>query len=232
MIPIRDTIRARTFSIVNWALIIINVLVFLRESSLSASGLDHMISTYALVPAHINFGNPATWFPFITHMFMHGSWLHLISNMWVLLIFGDNVEDRLGKVGYLLFYLVGGVAAGFLQFILGGDPNVPSLGASGAIAAVMGAYFLFFPRARILTFVPLIFIWFIRIPAWVYLGIWFGTQLFSGLSALTLQSGGSAGGIAWWAHIGGFAVGFILALLSGRRPENPSPDPTYTSSPY
>lgn len=228
MIPIKDTIRARSFSIVNWTIIIVNVLVFLYQSSLSPVALERLINTYALVPAHINLTNPSTWYPFLTHMFMHGSWLHLISNMWVLLIFGDNVEDRLGKGGYIFFYLIGGVAAGLLQFMLGGDPRVPSLGASGAIAAVLGAYFLFYPTARILTFVPLIFIWFIRIPAWVYLGIWFGTQLFSGLSALSLNSGGSAGGIAWWAHIGGFITGFLMALISGRKPQNPDPRQAYT----
>jgi membrane associated rhomboid family serine protease len=223
MLPIKDTIRARSFSIVNWTLITVNVLVFLLESSLSPQSLEQMINTYALVPAHLSVTNPATWLPLITHMFMHGSWLHLLSNMWILLIFGDNVEDRLGKGGYLFFYLVGGVAAGVLQVILGGDPNLPSLGASGAIAAVMGAYFLFYPRAKILTFVPLILIWFIQLPAWVYLGIWFGTQLYSGLSAIALQSGGSTGGIAWWAHIGGFAFGLFMALTSGRKPQNPYP---------
>ena len=175
-------------------------------------------------------GNPASWFPFISHMFLHAGWLHLLSNMWTLVIFGDNVEDRLGSVRFILFYLFGGVAAGLLQVVLGASPNIPSVGASGAIAAVLGAYFLFFPRAKVLTFVPLILIWFINIPAWIFLGIWFGTQLFSGLSALTLQSGANAGGIAWWAHVGGFVVGLVFAAISGSRGPRHNPlNEIYTS---
>ena len=218
MFPIKDTIHARRFSIVTWGIILINVLAFLYETSLSPAGLESLISSYGLVPVNLSLGNPASWPPLISHMFLHGSWLHLLSNMWTLVIFGDNVEDRLGSGRFLLFYLIGGVAAGLLQVFLGAGPNIPSVGASGAIAAVLGAYFLFFPDAKVLTFVPLILIWFIQVPAWIYLGFWFVSQLFSGLSAMVLQSGASAGGIAWWAHIGGFVFGLVMAVIfAGRR---------------
>lgn len=230
MIPIRDSNRSRRFPVATWAIILLNVLAFLFENSLSPGALEQFIGSYGLVPANLSLNNPASWFPFLSHMFLHGGWLHLLSNMWTLVIFGDNVEDWLGSLRFILFYLVGGVAAGMLQVILGASPNIPSIGASGAIAAVLGAYFLFFPRARILTFVPLIFIWFINIPAWVYLGFWFVMQLFSGLSALSLQSGANAGGIAWWAHIGGFMVGLVFAAISGRRrPRSTYPTEIYTS---
>lgn len=230
MIPIRDSTRSRSFPIATWAIIILNVLAFLFENSLSPGALEQFIGRYGLVPANLSLGNPASWFPFISHMFLHAGWLHLLSNMWTLVIFGDNVEDRLGSVRFILFYLVGGVVAGMLQVVLGASPNIPSVGASGAIAAVLGAYFLFFPRAKVLTFVPLILIWFINIPAWIFLGIWFGTQLFSGLSALTLQPGANAGGIAWWAHVGGFVVGLVFAALSGSRGPRHTPlNETYTS---
>lgn len=221
MIPIKDTIRSRSFPVVTWAIIIANVLVFLYESNLTATGLQHLIYTYGLVPVDVTLTNPTTWFPLISHAFLHGSWLHLISNMWTLFIFGDNVEDRMGSGRFLAFYLVGGVAAGIIQMVLGGDPSMPSVGASGAIAAILGAYFLYFPTAKVVTFIPvLLFVWFINIPAVIYLGFWFISQLFSGLSALTLPTGASAGGIAWWAHIGGFVFGLVLALVfTGRKPK-------------
>jgi len=230
MIPIRDSNRSRSFPFATWAIILLNVLAFLFENSLSPGALEQFIGSYGLVPANLSLNNPASWFPFLSHMFLHAGWLHLLSNMWTLVIFGDNVEDRLGSFRFILFYLVGGAAAGMLQVILGASPNIPSVGASGAIAAVLGAYFLFFPRARVLTFVPLIFIWFINIPAWIYLGFWFVMQLFSGLSALTLQSGANAGGIAWWAHIGGFMVGLVFAAIFGsRRPRSTYPTEIHTT---
>ena len=139
-------------------------------------------------------------------MWLHGSLFHLISNMWTLVIFGDNIEDRLGSGRYLLFYILGGVSAGLLQYFFSTDLNIPALGASGAIAAVMGAYFLFFPRSRVVTLVPVfIFGWFVEIPAVFYLGIWFVTQVFSGVASLGMPAG--MGGVAWWAHIGGFLLG-------------------------
>jgi len=196
--------------LVNWLIIIANVMVFFFQSALSLPALERFAQTWALVPANIDPGNPLTWYPFLTHMWLHGSLFHLISNMWTLVIFGDNIEDRLGSGRYLLFYILGGVSAGLLQYFFSTDLNIPALGASGAIAAVMGAYFLFFPRSRVVTLVPVfIFGWFVEIPAVFYLGIWFVTQVFSGVASLGMPAG--MGGVAWWAHIGGFLFGLLMA---------------------
>lgn len=208
MFPIKDTIRSRSFPIITWGLIIINILIYFYESSLSQAGLNQLIASYGLIPSKIVLTNPFTWLPLLTHMFLHGSWWHVLSNMWTLFIFGDNVEDRMGSVRYVLFYLIGGIAAGMIQMLQSGDPNIPSIGASGAIAAVLGAYFLYFPKSKVVTFIPvLLFIWFVKIPAVIYLGIWFISQLYSGITSA------SASGIAWWAHIGGFVFGLLLALI-------------------
>ncbi|MGB9521911.1 MAG: rhomboid family intramembrane serine protease, partial [Anaerolineales bacterium] len=141
-------------------------------------------------------------------------WLHYLSNMWVLFIFGDNVEDRMGSGRYFLFYIIGGLAAAFTQAIIDPTSKVPAIGASGAIAAVLGAYFLLFPNARVITLIPLFFIpWFIEISAFVFLGLWFVTQFFSGITALASPAEVSMGGVAWFAHIGGFIFGLITAKL-------------------
>ena len=221
MFPIKDTIHSRSFPIITLLIIILNTLVFLYETSLSETGLEQFVYTFGLVPARLTEGSPFAWMTLFSHMFLHGGWSHILSNMWMLFIFGDNVEDRMGSGRFLLFYLFGGVAAGIMQMMLGGDPNMPSIGASGAIAAVMGAYFLFFPHSSVITFVPIFFIWFINVPSIIYLGIWFISQLFSGITSLALPSGTSAGGIAWWAHIGGFAFGLVLALYFKARQRPP-----------
>ena len=185
MLPIRDTIRSRSFPLVNWLIIILNGLIFYHQSTLSQAQLESFAQVWALVPAKISLADPLTWYPFLTHMWLHGSLIHLISNMWILVIFGDNVEDRLGSGRYLLFYLLGGIGAGLLQYFFTTSPDVPALGASGAIAAVMGAYFLFFPRAKVVSFVPIfLFVWFVEIPAVVFLGIWFLMQVYSGVASL------------------------------------------------
>ena len=229
MLPIKDTIRSRTFPIITWVLIVVNALIFIFETRLSRSGLDAFIETFGLVPAFVDFANPVTWYPFVTHMFLHGGWFHLLSNMWILFIFGDNVEDRLGSGRFLAFYLLGGIGAGLLQSFISPDPRIPSLGASGAIAAVLGAYILFFPHSRVITLIPLFFIpWFVEIPAVIYLGIWFVSQLFSGIASLGAAVG-EWGGVAWWAHIGGFVLGLLLAkpFSAGRRPARWYPDEYY-----
>ncbi len=229
MFPIKDTIRSRTFPIVNWTIILLNVLVFLYENSLSPHQLDRFILQYALVPVRIQLTNPFTWYPFVTHMFLHAGWFHLLSNMWVLVIFGDNVEDRLGSGRYLFFYLIGGIVAGLVQFYFSLDTRVPSLGASGAIAAVLGAYILFYPRARVITLILLIIIpWFVQIPAFIFIGIWFILQLFSGLASLSANSV-QLSGVAWWAHIGGFLFGLLMAraFAIGRNPYRWHPDEYY-----
>lgn len=211
MFPIRDTVRTRSFPIINWLIIILNGLIFFYQTNLSSSGLEQLFENFALIPSKIDVNQPLSFIPFFTHIWMHASLFHLISNVWMLYIFGDNVEDRMGSVRYLLFYVLGGTCAGLLQFYFTSDPTIPALGASGAIAAVMGAYFLFFPRSRVVTFVPIFFVgWFVRIPSFIFLGLWFGSQVYSGVIALTTAAGGTMGGVAWWAHIGGFLFGLIL----------------------
>ena len=211
MIPIRDTIRSRSFPFVNWTIIILNSLVFFYQFNLNSSQLDAFVQTFALVPSQIT-SNPMSWYPFLTHMWLHGSLMHIIGNMWVLLIFGDNVEDRLGSIRYLVFYLLGGIAAGLLEYFFSAGSDVPALGASGAIAAVMGAYLLFYPRAKVVTFVPIFFFgWFVRISSIVFIGLWFLLQLFSGVTSLGAAASTQVSGVAWWAHVGGFLFGLLMA---------------------
>jgi membrane associated rhomboid family serine protease len=150
-------------------------------------------------------------------MFLHGGWLHVISNMWILYLFGDNVEDRMGHLRFLGFYLLSGLAANLAHFLVNLDSTMPVIGASGAVAGVMAAYLRLFPRARIITLFPVFFIpYFLELPAYFFMAIWFLSQLFSGAASLLAPD--AAGGIAWWAHIGGFLVGFFLVpVLCGRR---------------
>jgi membrane associated rhomboid family serine protease len=218
MFPIRDRIRSQSIPVMNLTLIAVNVLVFVYESSLNPIQLDAFIRTFGMVPAELSLLRPSTWLPLVSSMFLHGSWIHLITNVWTLFIFGDNVEDRMGSVRYLFFYFFSGVIATLTHAFLSSNIYAPTIGASGAIAAVLGAYFLLYPRARILTFVPIFIIpWLIEIPAFIYLGIWFFSQLSQGFLAL----GGAAGfsGIAWWAHIGGFVIGWLLARRYSRPSE-------------
>ncbi len=224
MIPLRDTVRSRSFPIVNLGIIALNTLVFLFELSLSPRLLERFITVFGLVPARLHLGNP--WLlldnplplmTLFTHMFLHGGWVHFISNMWILYIFGDNVEDRMGSVRYLLFYILGGLTSGLLQAGVSPASRIPAIGASGAIAAVLGAYFVLYPNGRVITLVPAFFFpWFVEIPSVVYLGFWFISQLFSGLAALGVSSG-NVGGVAWWAHIGGFLFGVFLHRFFVRR---------------
>lgn len=221
MIPIRDTIRSYSFPLVNYTIIGLNTAVFLFELTMPTKVLNQFLYNFGLVPARLHLLQPwlliASPLPLITlftHMFLHGGWLHYLSNMWVLFIFGDNVEDRMGSGRYLLFYIIGGLAAAFTQAIIDPTSKVPAIGASGAIAAVLGAYFLLFPNARVITLIPLFFIpWFIEISAFVFLGLWFVTQFFSGITALASPAEVSMGGVAWFAHIGGFIFGLITAKL-------------------
>jgi membrane associated rhomboid family serine protease len=223
MFPLRDTIRSRSIPFVNLGLIGLNTLVFLFELSLSPQGLDRFIFAYGMVPARLHLTQPVALvqdpLPLITlfsHMFMHGGWLHFISNMWTLYIFGDNVEDRMGSGRYLFFYLLGGLASGLLQALAAPGSSFPAIGASGAIAGVLGAYFILYPAGRVLTLVLIfVFPWFVEIPAIIYLGFWFVSQLFSGLAALNNASAGM-GGVAWWAHIGGFLFGVFANRFFAR----------------
>jgi membrane associated rhomboid family serine protease len=215
MFPIRDTIRSRSIPIVNYSLIAANVLVYLFQSILSQRGFQTLLGSFGLIPATFTLASSHSLLTIITSMFLHGSWFHVLSNMWVLYIFGDNVEDRMGSIRYLIFYLLSGILAALTHVFFAPGLAVPTVGASGAIAGVLGAYFYLFPRSRVLTFVPLFILpWFIEVPAVVFLGLWFILQLFSGL----MIGGLAMEGIAWWAHIGGFIFGYILVRAFVPRP--------------
>jgi len=214
MFPLRDTIRSRSLPVMNYILIGLNALVFLFQASLSERGFNLLVRYFGLVPADFSLLSPMSLLTVFTSMFMHGNWFHLISNMWTLYIFGDNVEDRMGHMRYLVFYLLGGTIAALTHVFFSPNLGVPTVGASGAVAGVLGAYFVLFPAARVVTFMPFFFLpWFVDIPAFFYLGMWFFSQLANGLLANQVMSG-----IAWWAHIGGFLFGMLLVRRFIRRP--------------
>ena len=213
MIPLRDIIPSRTTPYVTISLISLNVLVFLYELSLGRA-VDAFTLYFGLVPAAFS------WVTVFTSMFLHGGLLHVAGNMLYLWIFGDNVEDRMGHGRFLVFYLLCGVAAALAQTITAPDSVVPMIGASGAIAGVMGAYFVLYPKSRIVTLIPLFFFFqVIEVPAILFLGIWFLMQFLSGVgSIVTTAGGGPAGGVAFWAHVAGFVAG-ISGVIVFRRPE-------------
>ena len=228
MIPIRDTIPSRSAPVVTWSLIAINTLVFMYELSLDPLELERFVYLFGLVPARFThpewalmLGFPVDdYWPFFTSMFLHGGVAHLVGNMWTLWIFGDNVEDRMGPVRFLAFYLLTGLAAGLTHWFTNLDSAIPTVGASGAVAGVLGAYFVLFPNARIITMFPIFFLpVFYELPAVTYLFIWFVSQLFGG--TLAGLGPNAVGGIAWWAHAGGFVTGAVLyrvfLLPPGRR---------------
>lgn len=218
MIPIRDTNPSQSFPVVTIMLIIVNAFIFMFERSLGRD-LEIFLHHFALIPqkyfsltAQGGFNYMERCYPFITSQFLHGGWMHIIGNMWFLWIFGDNIEDRLGHFKFILFYLLCGVAAGVAHVYTNPTSSIPTVGASGAIAGVMGAYTILYPRARVLTlFVLFFFIRFIEVPAFIFLGVWFLIQFLSG--AATMAAGGAHAGVAWWAHIGGFVIGVILVLF-------------------
>ncbi|GAB4567389.1 MAG: rhomboid family intramembrane serine protease [Anaerolineae bacterium] len=212
MIPLGDSTPRRCVPIVTYLLIGLNVLMFMVELA-QGPRLQAFIYRWGAVPARLEQWpqHPQVLITLVTSMFLHGGWLHLISNMVYLWIFGDNVEDRLGSFRYLLFYLIGGVAAGIIQATFTPGSRVPGIGASGAVAAVLGAYLVFFPYAQVLVGVPLFF-WFevFAVPAVLVLGFWFVSQFFNGLLTLAIGPAAFTGGVAWWAHVGGFVTGLIL----------------------
>ena len=222
MIPLRDTIPSRSVPIVNYLLIVVNALVFFYELTLGAD-LPYFITRYGIVPAR--FFNPqlfgadlfgAAVLPLITFMFLHGGWFHFIGNMLYLWIFGDNVEDRVGHFRYLMFYVICGLASGLAQLFIYPSSPLPIVGASGAIAGVMGGYLLLYPFARVVTlFFFFFFVQIVEVPALFFLGFWFVFQFLSGSFSLA----GEGGGVAWWAHIGGFVCGALLVfpLLKKRK---------------
>ncbi|WP_028460000.1 rhomboid family intramembrane serine protease [Chloroflexus sp. Y-396-1] len=218
MLPLKDTIPSRSFPIVNWALLVANVVVFLLmvgDNRLT----EAWIAALALVPARFlaNPTDPAELITIFTSMFMHGGWFHLFSNMLALYIFGDNVEDRMGSQRYFLFYLICGIAAALVHVMFNPTSPIPTVGASGALSGVLAAYLLFFPSARVITLVPIFFLpWLVEVPAVVYLGLWFLSQLANGLFSIMVNVQ-AMGGVAWWAHIGGFVAGLILAPFFRQR---------------
>jgi membrane associated rhomboid family serine protease len=215
MFPLYDTVRSRSFPFVNLILILANVVAFLYELRMDPATLEEFIFTWGLIPARFISDFSNTWGIIFSSMFLHGGWFHIINNMWVLFIFGDNVEAGMGKIRYLIFYLSSGAAAALLQTYVLPSSLVPMIGASGAVAGVLGAYLILFPRSRIASLVPILFIFtIVEIPAVLFLVFWFVSQLYSGW--FSIQGGGESG-IAWWAHIGGFVFGLIMVLIFRRR---------------
>jgi membrane associated rhomboid family serine protease len=229
MLPFRDDVPSRHVPVVTWSLIAVNVLVFLYQLSLPADAQEQLIYLFGIVPARFSHpdwasevGFPAaTLWPFVTTQFLHGGFFHVLANMWTLWIFGDNVEDRMGPLRYLAFYLICGVASGLLHVVTNLDSTVPTIGASGAIAGVLGAYLRLYPRSRILTMIPIFIIpFFVELPAYFFLGVWFFSNLLNGTFSI---GGRAAAGVAWWAHVGGFLTGVALCPLFLRRASPPTP---------
>lgn len=241
MIPLRDTIPSRTPPIINYAMIVACSVVFFAQFSQPTDDTGPLAERFGMIPKRVldpdarivrvertavvdSFGQvvhvvdrpraladpPFTpWLTLVTCIFLHGGWMHFLGNMWFLHIFGDNVEDRLGHLGFLLFYLTSGVVAGVAQLISAPNSEIPTIGASGAIAGVMGAYLLLYPRARVITLIPIVFVFqIIALPAPLFLGVWFILQFYQGMGAIGAEQ---TTGVAWWAHIGGFAFGFAVA---------------------
>jgi len=220
-IPLKDLNPSRTYPFVNITLIFANVVIFLYQVGLEATlprrAFDALLLSYSTVPArfpaylagHVSF--EVSFVPLLTSMFLHSGFLHLAGNMLFLWIFGDNVEDFFGHVGYFFFYLVCGIGAGLLHVVFNFHSNIPAVGASGAISGVMGAYMLLYPRARILT---LVFIFPLPVPSVVFLGLWYVMQFLAGLSTIGVKV---TGGVAVWAHVGGFLLGMLLTTMVRRR---------------
>jgi membrane associated rhomboid family serine protease len=218
--PIRDNIPRQHVPVATWLIIGANAAVFAVELMLPGPVLERFVHIFGLVPARFSaWGAGACMtagclWPFLTSMFLHGGWLHIIFNMWALWIFGDNVEDQLGHIRFLSFYLVCGIISGVVQVLANLGSALPTIGASGAIAGVLGAYLVLFPFARIIVLFPILFIpLFFTLPAILYIGLWFVLQFASGTAALVSASAAAGSNIAWWAHVGGFAAGVLLHRL-------------------
>jgi hypothetical protein len=222
MLPIRDDQPRYSTPWVTGFLIAINLLIFFFEASLDRRSLNTLLHEFGVIPTHAGaylagshrFPLPVVIIPFFTSMFLHGSWMHVIGNMWFLFIFGDNVEDYLGHFKYLAFYLTTGLIAMTTQVAINLHSTVPTLGASGAIAGVLGAYFVLYPKARVLTWFFVFVIW---VPAWIILGYWFVLNFLSGTATALSVQGPNMGGVAFWAHVGGFVSGAILVKAFGER---------------
>jgi membrane associated rhomboid family serine protease len=224
MLPVADSLRSRTFPYVNLAIIIVNFLAFFYELSLG-NDVDSFLRDWGVIPRVITdyFDNSGDYpyrvlFTPITAMFIHGGWFHILGNMLFLWVFGDNVEDAIGHVAYLFFYLLAGIAAATAQILVDTNSGVPMVGASGAIAGVLGAYVVLYPRATIAAVIFPFFFWALPVPAFVLIGLWFFLQLLNGAASIGTAVGASEG-VAWWAHIGGFLAGLLLVwAFRGERP--------------
>jgi membrane associated rhomboid family serine protease len=222
-IPINDHIRRQTFWSATLLLILLNTAVFIFELSLGR-GLNQLVFYFGIIPARythglgLTFANPLGFFvPIFASMFLHGGWLHLIGNMLFLFVFGRSLEDRFGHANFLFIYFLSGFIAAVTHIIMNAGSTVPTIGASGAIAGILGAYLISFPAARITTLIPLFIIfWTVQLPAVLVLGYWFLIQFVAGFQMLNIESA-TAGGVAWWAHVGGFLAGMILALVLPKR---------------
>src|SRR2546427_3946369 len=214
MIPLRDVIPSRTTPYITVTIILLNAVAWLVEISLPQNDLNQFLYVYGVVPAQF------TWTTLITSMFLHGGWMHVIGNMWYLWIFGDNVEDRLGHGWFIIFYLTCGIIAAFGQIVVDPTSTLPTIGASGAIAGVMGAYFVLYPRSRVLTLIPLIIFWeIVELPAIFLLGFWFLMQLFSAGAIAVTSSSHGGGGVAFAAHVAGFLSGVGGVFVFRKRQE-------------
>jgi len=224
MIPVRDDQPRFSTPYVTYFLVGLNLVIFLFEASLTPRGFKVLLFQLGMIPANITgllsgthkMGVAAALLPTLTSMFLHGSWMHVIGNMWFLWILGDNIEDYLGHFKYLLFYLLSGLGAAFAQVLLNPHSSVPTVGASGAIAGVLGAYFLLYPKAKVLIWFPIFFLFYL--PAWVTLGYWFAMQFVSGAATSLANYSDTRGGVAFWAHVGGFLVGIVLIKIFPERP--------------
>ena len=235
MIPLKDTILRQGFPVVTWVIIFVNGIIFLYEISIPKDMVQQLFYLFGLVPARYSYPSWAVvhglpfdhYLSFVTAMFLHAGWLHIIGNMWFLYVFGGTVEDRLGHVRFLFFYLLAGLGASLIYFLIDIHSRIPEFGASGAIAGVMGAYIILFPRARIFTMILVFFFpFFVELSAFFYIGYWFLIQLFAGTISFASQA--TQGGVAWWAHVGGFVAGIVLILLFRRRAHRKSyPDEVY-----
>ncbi len=222
MLPIRDDQPRYSTPFVTWFLIGLNLAIFFFEWSLDPRSLNLIIHQFGVVPYHTAaFLGGSHWYslgaivlPFFTSLFLHGSWMHVIGNMWFLYIFGDNVEDYLGHFKYLVFYLLTGLLAMATHVAVNLHSAAPALGASGAIAGVLGAYFVLYPRARVLTWFFIFVLW---VPAWIILGYWFVLNFLSGTATALSVQGQNMGGVAFWAHVGGFVSGALLVKVFGER---------------
>lgn len=215
MIPIKDYNRTKGFSFFNWLLIIANIVIFVFQVKMNDRELNEFIIQYAFIPQRFLADPIQYWYTLFTSMFLHGGFMHLIGNMLFLYVFGDNVEDALGHIRYLIFYSLGGIVASFVQMFFSPDLSIPNIGASGAISAVIAAYMVLFPGAKIVTLVPIfIFLYTINVPAIIFLFVWFAIQFLSGVAQIYE---GQFNNVAYWAHIGGFIFGLFYAFLGRRK---------------